>query len=325
MSKEVHLAVLAYPGVMQSALHGLTELFDVTNSLVTAHPDSDWPIFRCRIQNVEPALSEVKSGQEKTIDQASEEIAAYDVVILPPRTTKTDWNPGDGNCRNWLQEQHGKGAILASACAGAFLLADAGLLRGRRVTTHWGLAEEFRELYPEINLCEQELLLDEGDIITAGGMMAWMDLALRLVERFASPFLSLELGKYFLVDTGQRDQRCYQNFSPKFSHGDQEVLNLQRWLQANWNEGVDIGEMARIAQMGERTLQRRFTKATGLSPSIYVMELRLQKAREYLEVSRMTVDEIVWKVGYEDQSSFRKLFKRETGLTPSEYRKRFSR
>ncbi|MCZ4279387.1 helix-turn-helix domain-containing protein [Kiloniella laminariae] len=331
MKNMVNIAVLSYPGAMKSAHYGLFEFFEVANTLANEHPGSNWPFFRCSTRSALPDVPgmspELGTEYKMTADSGAEgaDDNIFDIVVLPPRTAEIDWAMRAGNCRRWLKFQHQKGAVMASACAGAFLLADAGLLDGRRVTTHWGLAEEFRKRYPKAFLCEQELLLDEGDIITAGGMMAWMDLALRLVEKFASPFLSLLLGKYFLVDTGQRDQRCYQSFSPKLTHGDMEILSLQHWLHKNWEEGVDLGKMTDEVHMSERTLQRRFTQATGFSPSSYVMKLRLQKAREYLETSRASIDEIVWKIGYEDQSSFRKLFRRETGLTPSEYRKRFSR
>ena len=319
MNMVVRIGILTYPGVLNSALHGLAEIFEVSNRIRADYPQSSWPKLEWNYWAVEPDLA--PSSLEVRAVSSSDQ--ALDVIVIPPRIEEIECKKTEPVCSNWLREQHGKGAVLASACAGAMLLAQAGVLKGRRATTHWGLADELKDNFPEIIMCEEELLIDDGDIITAGGMMAWTDLALRLVERFAGPFLAMKISKYFLIDSGQRDQRYYQSFVPKYAHGDRDILSVQQWLQANFSKAVSVKKLAEDHNLTERTLQRRFTKATGLAPSSYITQLRLQKSRELLETSKMTIDEIVWKVGYEDQSSFRKLFKTQVGLTPSEYRKRF--
>ncbi|WP_419905573.1 GlxA family transcriptional regulator [Kiloniella sp.] len=319
MTKAVNIGILAYPGVMNSALHGLAEIFEVTNRIRAEYPNSSWPKLAWSYWAVEPDLAP-SSLQVHPVLTSNKSL---DVVVIPPRIEEEEFCQIEPVCSKWLREQHDQGAVLASACAGALLLAQAGVLKGRRATTHWGLADELKDNFPEIIMCEEELLIDDGDIITAGGMMAWTDLALRLVERFAGPFLAMKLSKYFLIDTGQRDQRYYQSFVPKYGHGDREVLTIQQWLQSNYAKSVSVKKIAEDNNLTERTLQRRFTKATGLAPSAYITQLRLQRSRELLETSTSTIDEIVWNIGYEDQSSFRKLFKTQVGLTPSEYRKRF--
>ncbi len=319
MNTIINIGILTYPGVLNSALHGLGEIFEVTNRIRSEYPETTWP----KLEWSYWAAEADHSSHPLATRSFSNSGEILDIIVIPPRILEKELNLIEPSCSSWLRTQHEGGAVLASACAGAFLLAQAGILNGRRATTHWGLADELKRRFPEIIMCEEELLIDDGDIITAGGMMAWTDLVLRLVERFAGPFLAMKLSKYFLIDTGARAQRYYQSFVPKYAHGDRDILVIQQWLQTHFTEAVSVKKLAEENNLTERTLQRRFTKATGLAPSVYITQLRLQKSRELLETSQITVDEIVWKVGYEDQSSFRKLFKTHVGLTPSEYRKRF--
>jgi transcriptional regulator GlxA family with amidase domain len=167
------------------------------------------------------------------------------------------------------------------------------------------------------------LVIDDGDLITAGGLMAWIDLGLRLIDRLLGPATTLETARFFLVDPGGREQRFYQTFSPLLGHGDDAVLRTQRWLQTKSGTKVTVPQMAARAGLGERTFQRRFLRATGLGPTDYLQHLRVAKARELLERTQDAVDEIAWRVGYEDAGAFRKVFLRTMGLSPAAYRRRF--
>ncbi len=154
--------------------------------------------------------------------------------------------------------------------------------------------------------------------------MAWVDLGLRLIERFLGPTTMLATARFFLVDPGGREQRFYSPFAPVLTHGDTAVLKAQRWVQTRSGERTTLGGMARKSGLGERTFLRRFQKATGFTPIAYVQHLRVGKARELLEASDRSIDEIACQVGYEDTGAFRKVFQRVMGLTPGEYRRRFS-
>jgi transcriptional regulator GlxA family with amidase domain len=225
---------------------------------------------------------------------------------------------------NWLKEQHGGGVALGSVCAGAFLLAETGLLAGRPATTHWSYAETFVTRYPEIGTDTDKLIIDDGDIITAGGLMAWIDLGLKVVARLLGPTIALETARYLLVDPAGREQRFYSSFSPKLHHGDKAVLKVQHWLQAQGTRHVTLSDMAKQAGLEERTFLRRFQKATGLKPTEYCQHLCIEKARERLEFSKLPVEQIAWSVGYEDAGAFRKVFQKVMGLSPGDYRRRFA-
>ena len=204
------------------------------------------------------------------------------------------------------------------------MLAETGILDGRTVTTHWALGATFAARFPRVRLDLDRLLVDDGDLLTAGGVMAWVDLGLRIVDRYLGPTTVLAVARHFLVDPGGREQRFYSAFAPVLTHGDGAILAAQRWLQNTCAEHVDVPRMAAVARLGERTFLRRFLRATGLRPTEYLQHLRVGKARELLERSDRSVDEVAASVGYEDTGAFRKVFARVLGLSPSEYRRRFA-
>ncbi len=160
-------------------------------------------------------------------------------------------------------------------------------------------------------------------MITAGGLMAWIDLGLKLVDRLLGSSIMLETARFLLVDPPGREQRYYSNFSPRLRHGDEAVLKVQHWLQAQGAREASIPAMAARAGLEERTFLRRFRKATGLKPTEYCQHLRVGKAREMLEITNRTIDQVAWDVGYEDAGAFRKVFQKVMGLSPRDYRRRF--
>jgi len=315
--KEVKVGLLAFDDSMRSALYGLSEFFETATTLCV---QLELPlcfktqVIVCSGPNLE-GLRNRKLG---------EGICELDTVVVSPRQRRPDAGPTAPMVKEWLLGQYHTGTVLCSACVGSFVLADTGVLDGRRATTHWMAAEDFRNAYPKIKLVDESILVDEGDIITAGGLSAWLDLALSLVTRLGGPLLAARMGKYYLVDTGTREQRFYRSFIPRLNHGDEEVLKAQHHIAAHFSEVLDHGQLAMVSGLGLRSFQRRFLKMTGETPSVYLRKYRLQQACDQLEVSQTTVDQIGWDVGYEDASAFRRVFKQEIGLTPTAYRKRFS-
>lgn len=317
---EVKIGVLVYQDVMMSAVYGLGELIQVAERIRCRHPQAKWPAFELSFWS-SPLFS--PPGGPATQAITANENVGLNVVIVPPCLSEQGLPLAHREVSDWLRSEHQRGCIMASACAGAFLLGDAGVLDGRPATTHWALADELKARYPEIDLHPEKILLDDDDVITAGGLMAWMDLGIRLVHRFTGPAMVMELSKFLIVDTGRREQRFYKSFHPCLNHGDNRILQLQHWLQGHYAESLSLAELSSRTNLSERSLQRRFTNATGIQPYIYLQELRIQKARELLETTRLNIDQIAWQVGYQDQSAFRRRFKKMVGLSPSEYRKRF--
>lgn len=247
------------------------------------------------------------------------------VVILPPCITDQFYPTEQPQLAAWLREMHGAGVLLCSVCAGAFILAQSGLLNQRPATTHWLLTERLAQQFPEVLVDGNKILINDGDLITAGGLMAWLDLGLELVAQFASPALMRRLGKQLVVDTAPREQRYYRCFIPPFNHGDRVILKVQHSLQNTYQLPLTVRQLALDSHLTERTFLRRFVRATGYKPKEYLQQLRISKACEALEASPERVETISRRVGYDDVSAFRKVFIQIMGLTPREFRARFSR
>lgn len=315
----VEIGILIYPDCQLSAVHGLTDLFCVANRLCEQQAGPS----RRRIRITHWKLEEGGLEPVRVFDSHSLAPEPLTALILPPSLDAEPGGNAIGRHLRWLVTQHSGGTILCSVCAGAFLLAEAGLLNGRTATTHWIHARSLGARFPAIRIDSGRLIIDDGDIITAGGVMAWVDLGLNLIERFLSPTVMLATARFFLVDAAGREQRFYSSFAPRLGHGDKRVLKIQHWLQQHVAESSSVIAMATRVGLGKRTFLRRFHKATGLTPTQYLQQLRVGKAREALEFTVSTINEIAWMVGYEDPGSFRKVFQRIMGLSPGQYRRRF--
>lgn len=299
----LRVALIAYPGVQLSAVHGLGDILQVANRFAADRG----------LAQVDPVVL--------TPDDLTG--GAYAAVVVPPNLAGAR-GAGDGALHGWIGAQHAAGATVCSACAGAFWLGHAGLLDGRPVTTHWALEDEFRAAFPRARLHPEHLLIDDHDVVTAGGVMAWVDLGLALVRRWHGPDVVARTCRQMLIDPQGRDQRNYRTFRPRLDHGDEPIRRLQRWIEENVAADLGVAALAARAAMSERTLQRRFDEATGLSVSRYVQEVRIEKARGLLERTHMPVAEICETVGYADPSAFSRLFRSICGVSAGDYRRRFA-
>ncbi|GHC59608.1 GlxA family transcriptional regulator [Neogemmobacter tilapiae] len=306
MPETIDISLLLYPECQMASVHGLGDMFAIANLYA----------------------AELGSGQRIRCGHWSADGAAPDkppqVLIIPGRLTPPMLAAEAEPLAAWLRACHAKGTVMASVCVGAFLLGHGGLLDGRRATTHWFYTEAFEATFPRARLTPEAILVEDGDILTAAGMMAWTDLGLRLIHRFLGPTVMAETARFLLVDPAGREQRHYSHFAPRLSHGDAAILRVQHWLQARGGREVSIPAMAAEAGLEPRTFLRRFQRATGHRPTEYVQHLRIGLARERLEFTRDPVDRIAWDVGYEDPAAFRRLFQRLTGLTASAYREKFA-
>lgn len=316
----IEIGIVPFPGAQLAAIYGLIDLFRIAEGFATAHSKTS-SMFLHVTQRLPLKLAD-QFNANLGIDLKTD--GTPTVLILPPRLG-TPLAPQDAApFTAWIVACHDAGTTLASACGGAFMLGEAGLLTGRSITTHWDHAEVFAQRFPEAELDVDKLIIDDGDIISAGGLMAWVDMGLKLVHRFLGPIVMVETARYMLVDPPGREQRYYSAFSPNLTHGDSAVLKVQHRLQADGGKDVSLASLALIAGLEERTFLRRFRKATGLTAGDYCQRLRVGKACELLQFSTSHVEAIAWQVGYSDPSAFRKVFLKITGLTPGDYRRRFN-
>lgn len=313
----VEVGILAYPGAHEAAMLGMADLLMIASKFA-GHD---------RISRASPVRLHRWTLAEdgKVVREDRVETATLpNILVIPGRLSGPLTSQEAAPFVSWIRDLHQQGTTLASSCAGSFLLAEAGLLDGRRASTHWADADEFRKRFARVRLEIDEIIIEDGSFVTAGGLMAWTDLGMRLCERLFGPGVMMQTSRFMLVDTAGREQRNYKGFLPTRDHGDEAILSVQGLLQDNDGRGLTISQMAEHARLEERTFLRRFKAATGLRPTEYAQNLRVEKAKEMLQLSRRPIDQIAWTVGYRDASAFRRLFRRETGISPAEYRRRFS-
>ena len=223
----------------------------------------------------------------------------------------------------WIKACSAAGARVVSMCTGAFLLAETGLLDGRTATTHWFFADLFRRSYPKVKLYPDRLIIDEGNVITSGAATSFLDLILYLVELYCGREAAILTAKVLLIEMGRHTQLPYTIFSTQKMHSDRQVLRLQQFMEAKLQRELTIELLADQAGMSVRNFDRRFRAAVGEAPSSYLQKLRIEKAKRLLETTNDTVAEIMAKVGYEDERSFRRLFGALTDLSPRAYRQKY--
>lgn len=297
----VNIYILDYSDVMASAKYGVQDLFTIANyqakqSLFTCHP--------------------LTASTELNISRES-------IVFIPPCLAEELPSFSDPEILSLLKSLHQSGAILVAACAGVFWLANANLLNGKQVTTHWLLCDELTQQYPLIKeITKSEMVIDEGDIITAAGLYAFQDLTLHIIAKFAGFELAKKVANFSLLDFKGRLQAYYQRFYPCITHGDHLIIKAQKFCSEKIYSNISIVQLAEYCNLSQRTLLRRFKLATGYSPKQYLIQLRIEKAKQLMELENMSIEEIGYKLGYTDTSNFIKIFKKVAGITPAEFRTR---
>lgn len=225
----------------------------------------------------------------------------------------------------WISEQREKGAEVASLCVGAFLLAKTGLLAGKKCSTHWRAADEFRRMFPEIELVTDKIITEEGGIYTSGGATSYWNLLLYLVEKFTNRETAILAAKYFAIDIERHSQSQFIVFEGQREHQDEDVKKAQKFIENNFQERITIDELSSKFALSRRSLERRFKKATNNTVSEYVQRVKIEAAKKSLETSRKNVSEVMYDVGYSDTKAFRGIFKKITGMTPFDYRNKYNK
>ena len=325
--------IWVYDGILASGVAGSIDVFTAANAVwAERHPGprTRAPLLQWRIESLDGKPVHTASGQSVAVDGPINARGAADAVVVP--------GPFIANIERFfedpdrlkplfaaLRRQHERGAWLASYCTGSFILAEAGLLDGGVATTHWAKAKVFAKRYPEVDLRVSEILTEQNHILCSGAVTTSLNLALRLVEKFAGRDIAAATGKMMLIDTVRVSQSSYASLPDAPSHSDSLVARAQRWMEKSLSQGFSLAELARHLAVSERTLNRRFKLATGEAPLHHLQSLRVDVAKRLLESSGLTVDAVSARVGYGDLSTFRRLFRRETGLSPRDYQRRFSR
>lgn len=225
----------------------------------------------------------------------------------------------------WIVDAYKRGAEVASLCLGAFVLASTGLLDGKSCSTHWLFANEFRSMFPNVNLVDNKVVTEQNGVYTSGGANSYWNLLLHLVEKYTNRELAILASKFFVLDIDRKSQSPFSIFKGQKIHEDDEIKKAQEFIEHNYAEKLKVDELCNQFAIGRRTFERRFKKATNNSVTEYIQRVKIEAAKKELEVGRKTINEVMYEVGYADLKAFRELFKKVTGLTPVEYKGKYNK
>ena len=328
--KPLEALIVAIPESSGSALYGMLDVLSVTGSLwqTLSRTGGEQNLIRPRI--VSMTTEHFHCGNGVPVQPALDINTADkpDILILPELWLgpDEDFSGRYPEFIDWIRKKYKEGAHIYSACTGSIMLAETGLLNGCDVASHWGFEDLFRKHYPKINFRKESNLAfadPSGRIVTAGGTTSWHDLAIHIIARHCGPGEAMNIAKVYLLKWHNEGQLPYATLVRRNPHADSVVRACENWLSKNFQKKNCITHIVQTSELPERTLKRRFKSATGLSLIEYIQNLRVEEAKRQLESQNIPVDDISASVGYEDPAFFRRLFKRGTGLTPSQYRKMF--
>jgi transcriptional regulator GlxA family with amidase domain len=254
------------------------------------------------------------------------DIKKTDLIIIPSLNHNYEKAVQDNQLLiDWIEKQYKEGAEIASICTGAFMLAASGLLDGRSCSTHWTAAEQFRTMFPRVNLEADKLITDEKGIYTNGGAYSFLNLILYLVEKYYDRQTAILCSKVFQIEMDRNSQSAFSIFTGQKSHGDEMVQQAQAYIESNLHEKISVEHLSSRLAVGRRNFDRRFIKATGNTPIEYLQRVKIESAKKELENSRKTINEVMYEVGYSDVKAFREVFRKITGMSPLEYKSRYNK
>ncbi len=298
--------------------------FHTANEFLTTFDKE--PIFKVEYVGLSEYVPANNGEYTIKTDRLLKDVTETDLLIIPPTFGDTlrgiEANADAIPC---FKRLHANGASLASLCIGAFLLAETGLLDGKKCSTHWAHINEFRERYPNIEVEDGAIITEYDNIYSSGGASSLWNLILYLIEKFADRQTAVMISKYFALDIGRDSQSQFAIFRGQRNHGDAEIEKVQDHIEKHYDDKITIETLASLINTGRRTFERRFKEATNNTSIEYIQRVRIEAAKKKFEASRKNVSEIMFDVGYTDTKSFRDIFKKITGLTPIEYRNKFAR
>lgn len=299
-------------------------MFNAVNQFLLASGKD--ALFNVQLVAVNKEVKLLNSSFTVHIDQQLKDVQQTDLIFIPALSgdmeTALHLNK---ELIPWLVKQYSKGAELASLCIGAFLLAKTGLLNGKKCSTHWNSANEFRQMFPEVELVDGSIITEEHGIYSSGGANSYWNLLLYLVEKYTDRDTAILASKYFAVDIDRESQNAFMLFQGQKNHEDAEILLAQAFIEANYIDRITVDELADKFAIGRRSFERRFKKATNNTVVEYIQRVKIEAAKRHFESSRKNINEVMFDVGYTDTKAFRTVFKKITGLTPIEYRNKYNK
>jgi transcriptional regulator GlxA family with amidase domain len=259
-------------------------------------------------------------------DHLLKDVDKTDLIIIPAI---------DGEMKNaleknkdfipWIIKQYTNGAEVASLCLGAFLLASTGLLKGKKCATHWMAENDFRKMFPDVQLVTERIITDEQGIYSSGGAFSYLNLILYLIEKYAGRELAILSAKVFAIEIERNSQLSFSIFQGQKEHEDEPIKKVQEFIELNHQDKISVEQLTSISALGRRNFERRFKKATSNTVVEYIQRVKIEAAKKSLENSRKSINEVMYDVGYNDTKAFRVVFKKNTGMTPIDYKNKYNK
>jgi len=319
-----HISILIPKGAILGSLEGSRQLLTQVNSFFAAKGAP--AMFNVQLVGLTKETPLCGGAFTANANVLINDVKKTDLIIIPAIDgdilkaieDNKDFIP-------WIIQQHKAGAEVASLCLGAFLLASTGLVNGKKCATHWMAENGFRKMFPEVNLVTEKVITDEQGIYTSGGAFSYTNLILYLIEKYAGREIAVLSAKVFALDIDREDQLSFIIFQGQKDHDDVQIKKAQEFIEQNFQEKITVDQLASMLAIGRRNLERRFKKATSNTVVEYIQRVKMEAAKMNLESSRENVNEVMYKVGYTDTKAFRTTFKKITGLSPLQYRSKYSR
>ena len=325
--KPLEVIILGFDGVLSSVLTGALDLFSFTGVSWQRFSDLEvQPKFKVQIASVGGV--DIKCSNRLILQAHCDinDIQECDLLLIPTIGDSIDKVlKRNSELLPHLIRLADTNADIASNCSGAFFLAEAGLLDNKIATTHWGYANKFKADYPLVDLQENQFVTQSGNIFCAAGGSAFYDLALLLIERYCGREMSTQVAKTQIIDSKRGSQNSYTNVTLHKPHSDVLVKQIQEFIENNFEQSIQVSDLATMVNVTSRTLNRRFQSCVAMRPIEYIQAVRIEQAKRLLESGKVSIKSLAYQVGYNDISSFTRLFKRATELTPKEYQDKFSR
>lgn len=317
------VSILIPKGAILGSIEGPRQLLTGVNSYLESMGKP--ALFKIELVGLTKETPLIRGMYTIRAERVIKEVSKTDLVIIPAMDGKLheaieenkDFIP-------WITQQYKQGAEVASLCVGAFLLASTGLVTGKKCATHWVAANEFRKMFPDVNLVTERVVTDENGIYTSGGAYSYLTLILYLIEKYAGRAAAVFCAKIFAIDFDRESQSPFMMFSGQKDHEDEAIKKAQNYIEGNFHQRITVDELASMFSLSRRNLERRFKKATSNTVVGYIQRVKIEAAKMSLESSRENVNEVMYKVGYTDTKAFRTTFKKITGVSPIQYRTKYN-
>lgn len=319
-----HISILIPKGAILGSLEGSRQLLTQVNTFFKA--EGAPPIFEVELVGLTRETSLSGGSFTANASRLLNEVKKTDLIIIPAMDGEISGAVEENReFIPWIVEQYERGAEIASLCMGAFLLAATGLLKGKKCATHWLATNQFRKMYPDVELVTEKIITDEYGIYSSGGAFSYLNLILYLIEKYAGREIAILSAKVFAIEIGRENQLPFTIFQGQKEHEDEVIKKAQAFIELHFEDKITVDQLADMLALSRRSLERRFKKATGNTVNEYIQRVKIEMAKKNLETSQKNINEVMYEVGYSDNKAFRTIFKKITGLSPMAYKNKYNK